>query len=169
MWQKFVNRVRYPIQKNVEWIQEERRPSWRPDPGDLKYAEEVMELAYYQREMRTERGAGDVEQMRADRSKRRQQGQSLGMRCPGNWECKKVAHWCTGEGCCDAWAEAVGDTFQVVMVVVFTVLPNIAANKWLSVWPLMAGTVFVLPFHNVFFWKHFGMRLGTRYKMTEQP
>ena len=36
------------------------------------------------------------------------------------------------------------------MVVVFTVLPNIAANKWLSVWPLMAYTVFMLSFHNVF-------------------
>ena len=35
------------------------------------------------------------------------------------------------------------------MVVVFTVLPNIAANTWLSVWPLMADTVFMLSFHNV--------------------
>ena len=53
-------------------------------------------------------------------------------------------------GCCQTLAEAIENTFQVAMVVVFTVLPNIAANKWLSVWPLMAYTVFMLSFHNVF-------------------
>ena len=36
------------------------------------------------------------------------------------------------------------------MVVVFAVLPNIVANKWLSVWPSMAVAVFMLSFHNVF-------------------
>ena len=61
-------------------------------------------------------------------------------------------------------AESIENTFQLAMVVVFTVLPNIAANKWISVWPLMADTVFMLSF-NVF-WKHFGMHLGTRYNMT---
>ena len=45
--------------------------------------------------------------------------------------------------------EAIENTSQVAMVVVFTVLPNIAANKWLSVWPLMAYTVFMLSFHDV--------------------
>ena len=47
-------------------------------------------------------------------------------------------------------AEAIENTFQVAMVVVFAVLPNIAANTWLGVWPLMADTVFMLSFHNVF-------------------
>ena len=61
--------------------------------------------------------------------------------------------------------EAIENTFLLAMVVVFTVLPNVAANRWLSVWPLMADTNFMLSFHNVF-WKHFGMHLGTRYKMT---
>ena len=107
-----------------------------------------MELTYYQREMRTERDAGDVEQMRADRSKRRQQGRRLGMHCPGNWKRNKVVHWF--RGCCQTLAEAIENTLQLAMVVVFTVLPNIAANKWLSVWPLMADTVFMLSVHDVF-------------------
>ena len=107
-----------------------------------------MELTYYQREMRTERDAGDAEQMRADRSKRRQQGRRLGMRCPGNWKRKAIVHWCMG--CCQTLADAIGNTLQVAMVVVFSVLPNDAANKWLSVWPLMADTVFMLYFHKVF-------------------
>ncbi len=46
--------------------------------------------------------------------------------------------------------EAIENTFQLGMVVAFTVLPNIAANPWLSVLPLVAGTVYMLPFHNVF-------------------
>ena len=67
--------------------------------------------------------------------------------------------------CCKTFAEAVENTLQVSMVVVFTVFPNIVADKWLSVWPLMADTVFLLSFHNGF-WKHVGVRLGTRYKVT---
>ena len=50
--------------ENFEWIQEDRRPHRRPGPDDLKYVEEVMELAYYQREMRTERDAGDADASR---------------------------------------------------------------------------------------------------------
>ena len=61
--------------------------------------------------------------------------------------------------------EAIENTFRLAMVVVFTVLPNVAANKWLSVWPLMADTNFMFSFHTVF-WKHFGMHLGTRYNVT---
>ena len=53
-------------------------------------------------------------------------------------------------GCCQTLEEAIENTFRLAMVVVFTVLPNAAANKWLSVWPLMADTNIMLSFHNVF-------------------
>ena len=68
-------------------------------------------------------------------------------------------------GCCQTLEEDMRNTFRLAMAFVLTVLLNVVANKWLSVWPLMADTNFMLSFHNVF-WKHFGMHLGTRYHMT---
>ena len=56
----------------------------------------VMELTNHQREMRTERDAGGVEQMRADRNKRRQQGRQFATQSPGGWQRKTVVHWCRG-------------------------------------------------------------------------
>ena len=60
--------------------------------------------------------------------------------------------------------EAIWNTFLCAMVVVFTVVSNVAANTWLSVWPLMADTNSMPLFQC--FWEHFGMNLGTRHKMT---
>ena len=45
-WQKFAKWVRYSTEQNFECIQEERRPRWRPDPEDLKYVGEAMEVTY---------------------------------------------------------------------------------------------------------------------------
>ena len=56
--------------------------------------------------------------------------------------------------------EAIGNTFLLAMMVVFVVLPNVVANAWFSVWPLMADTNFMRLFRCVFV-KHVGMHLGT--------
>ena len=147
-WQKFVKGVRHSIQKNMEWIQEAQRPHWRPDPDDLKYVEEVMELTYYQREMRAQKDDCDGEEMQENATKRRNQGRRLCAHCPGSWRHKEVIHWC--RRCCETLEDAIENTFPLAMMVVFTVLPNVALNKWLSVWPLVADIVFMLSCHNIF-------------------
>ena len=52
-WQTCVKWTRCSSEETFGWIQEERRPHLRPDPDDLKYVGDVVELTYYQREMRT--------------------------------------------------------------------------------------------------------------------
>ena len=90
--QRFLNGIKACIKKNLKWVKQRERPNWRPDPSDRAYAEKLLELVYYRRDVRTSEGLGGDDAANAKESKqvcaeakRRELGAKLLDRCPCNW------------------------------------------------------------------------------------
>ena len=145
---RFLCGVRLAIQVRLHWVRESEDPTWRPRAQDVRYAEQVLELAYYTRDLRTCKDEADANELRLQDRLRRQRGQVLIERCPGNWRSKLVTHWC--RGCCQSEEQVVDLVFRSVLDVTFHTVAAPCLVKWLSLWPLISDLTVMASFHSVF-------------------
>ena len=108
----------------------------------------LLELAYYHGDLRTSANEEEAEERRQADAARRQRGERLVAACSGDWRKRRIIHWC--RRCCDSHEESVEHVLTVLLSVAFQVPAVPAANKWLSVWPLVADVTMMFCFHSVF-------------------
>ena len=101
-------------------------------PDTRKYAEQLLELAYYKRDLRS---ASDPDDVGNDSKEdlRRQRGAELLRRCPGDWRSEQVT-FVDYDGACPTSELAAEKLLEILDDVCLAVLGEPAQNKWLSVW-----------------------------------
>lgn len=145
---KFRDGLRAAIRASpIRLIRQQDQPNFQPDPADKQYAESVLELAYYHRDLRSRKDEDDVQRLMEQDKVRRQRGAELLSACPGNWRERPITHWCSE--CADDEA-AIEHVFLLATSVAFGVLGIPALNKWLSMWPLISDITMAFCFHRIF-------------------
>eukprot|EP00969_Alexandrium_andersonii_P050912 2237358-Alexandrium_andersonii.AAC.1 len=81
--------MRASMEEHFQWIRESEDPGWRPDPGNIDYAEAVMELAYFKRNLYNSTASqGELESLMTEDKLLRERGARLLQNSPGDWRCR---------------------------------------------------------------------------------
>lgn len=95
-YRQFKEGVRQAVGKRLTWVRAALSPFWRPQESHQDHAREMLELAYYHRDLRTCADAAEGEKLRAQDSLRRFRGAQLLEACPGDWRRVRIAAPCFG-------------------------------------------------------------------------
>ena len=167
------------IRMGLRHIKGSEDPTWRPAASDTQHAELIMELLYYRRDLRDEgedrqcvfmtgtwggfvdvvgrillgasslfQGGHEDSQTSGERL-RRERARKLLARCPGNWKLAGACFWDPDNEFASQDA-VVDEIYRLLMLVAFHNLEEPAANKWLSVWPVVGSVGMMQSFHHVF-------------------
>ena len=111
----------------------EKDPWYAPCPKDRAYAETVLELTYYQRDLHLSYIDDETrDSLAKDDAARRSKGQRLLQILPGNWRSKFTTFWARGEFAGISREEAVVIILQAYLDVCPHIISVPALNKWLS-------------------------------------
>ena len=133
------------VDTHLEWIPASQNPGWKANPDDVQHAKDVLDMCYHQRTSRRRRGGHKESSESSVRMKEwYSAGQEMVAMSPGNWATRRIVHHCR-EGCCLSRAEAVDRIVTLACrVVLHSCICVPAENKWLSIYPVMLITHFVL-------------------------
>ena len=150
--QRFEAGMKLELLDHLVHMKASEHPEWRPRESDSQLARQVLELAYFDRDIRKPGDAEGADDHAAGLLRRRV-GEQLLRECLGNWKKKKVIFWDRASDARPEFTtreEAVEHTFGLLKSVAFHVLGDPALNKWLSVWPLLCRMVTMMSFHRLF-------------------
>ena len=120
--------VTQAVRENIELVRAADSPDFRPVAEHVRHARDILELAYYRRDLRNVPDEIAQEMQRQDRL-RRQRGEALVKCCPGDWRKKKIVHYCAT---CNTQEEAVQHVVKVLCEVAFNVVAAGSLVKWLG-------------------------------------
>lgn len=114
-------------------------PWYRPSPSDRKYAEMVLELTYYRRDLHRSFADQDEKSKLTEEDRlRRSKGQRLVDMLVGDWRSKTITFYAHGQYENVGRDEAVHLVMEAYLDVCSHIIPVPAKNKWLSVLPAVA-------------------------------
>ena len=114
-------------------------PWYKPSPSDRKYAEMVLELTYYKRDLHRS-FADPVEKSKLveEDQVRRAKGKRLMDMLVGDWRSKHITFFATGQHANVTRDEAVHLAMEAFLDLCSHIIAVPAKNKWLSVLPAVA-------------------------------
>jgi len=130
---KVIKGLHYIIDRNMVMLTPEKDPWYAPCPKDRAYAETVLELTYYQRDLHLSYIDDETrDSLAKDDAARRAKGQMLLQILPGNWRSKVITCWARGEFAGISREEAVVIILQAYLDVCPHIISVPALNKWLT-------------------------------------
>lgn len=122
--------IKFSIKKNLKWIK--RDDPWRPDATHQAHARDVLEMAYFRRDLRNSKNRDDAF-LKELESSRRIKGEKLLDACVGDWTKRAIYFWDRHGrfGCVD---DVVDYVFNLLIQMGFHVIQEPSPNKWLAMW-----------------------------------
>ena len=141
--------------KCMRHMKKSEHPGWKPEEEHAQYAEDILTLAYYQRDFRQSLDEGaDIETIQGQERKRREIGALFKKRFPGNWlDVDDLVFWDEADDARGEFStreEAAWFAVDCCEEVGFHILGDPAINKWLSVYPLVCNVITMQAFHGLF-------------------
>ena len=96
--------MRETLRANFVWLRESEHPDWKPDPEDVKFSEQLLNMSYVAHDLTAFPEDTKAERQAQDRL-RRERGRNLLRLCPGSWKSTAIIHWC--RGCCESREQAI--------------------------------------------------------------
>ena len=145
---RLLEAVRSTLASSAEHIKGSEDPLWQPQASHVSANAELLELAYYTRDLRnSDDPDAELDQHKREKS-RRELGGRLLRYCPGDWRQPLVIIWDRDDefATFEKAVEYVADLLQE-MGLLRPASP--AENKWLSLWPLLCDFAVHLGFHGM--------------------
>ena len=156
--ERLLKGVRKSVASNPVYIRGSEDPLWRPDEADGKRNAELLELAYYTRDLRNSSAATaakdestpEAANKRSEclEKRRRELGGRLLRYCPGDWRGERVLIWDPDNEFANV-DEAVEYVVELLEDMGLLRPAQPAENKWLSVWPLLCDLSVHLCFYGM--------------------
>ena len=121
----------------IKVLRQSERPTWRPRASDLTHSSGVLELSYYQNDLRA-RADEDASRLKERDALRRKRGAALQELCPGLWSEKEILFWARGNDSATLSIEDAADDIMIQLKAMgFGSLGSVAESKWISVFQLI--------------------------------
>ena len=135
---------------SMTWIRKSEQPDWHPDEDNVRYATEIMALAYHRKRLAfTSNPEGDAATHDLEVDERTEQAAEFVRKFPGDWRAGQIIYYeYTNES--ESREDAVDRAFKDLCEIGFHVLGDPAQNKWFTVWQLLNNLVLMMAFHKVF-------------------
>jgi hypothetical protein len=140
--------VRSTLASSAEHIKGSEDPLWQPHASDVSANAELLELAYYTRDLRnSDDPDADLDQHKLEK-RRREVGGRLLRYCPGDWRQPLVIIWDRDDEFA-TFEKAVEFVIDLLLEMGLLRPASPSENKWLSLWPLLCDFAVHLGFHGV--------------------
>lgn len=146
---KFWAGVRASLMKHLVLVCETDQPQWKPRASDLAHTAAVLELTFYQHDLRTASPTVAASCAQPDKL-RRQRGETLREKCAGDWRRKAVVYWARAADVVQTREGAIDWLVSHLQRMRYGAFGDVSESKWISAYQMILDISFMTSFHHVF-------------------